>query len=212
MRVGTALAAALAVLAYAAASHWLMLHAAKQPWAVAVIIGPLLLTLAGAAWQRRHWPSLWVCALAAAVIAVLTARGTLQDVHRLYVLQYVAIHLCLGGVFAFTLRRGSTPLITRLASWVHDDFTPLMRAYTARLTRLWVLYFVVMAAAGIALYLLAPWAWWSLYANLLTPLALAAFFVGEYLLRYQLHPEFERASMKQALRAYRRMQGNEAAR
>lgn len=212
MGVGTLLAAALAIAGYAVASHWLMLHAAGQPWAVAAIIGPLLATLAAAAWQRRHLPALLICAIAAAAIAWLTARGTLQDVRRLYVLQYVAIHLCLGGLFAFTLRRGATPLITRLAIWVHDDFTAAMHDYTVRLTRLWVLYFAVMAATGMALYLLAPWAWWSLFANLLTPLLLAAFFIGEHLVRYRLHPEFERASMKQALRAYRRGHGGEALR
>ncbi len=204
--------AALGVAAYAAASYWLMLHAAAQPWAVAAIIGPLLLTAATAAWHRRHMPSLLLCAVAAAVVAVLTARGSLRDVHRLYVLQYVAIHLSLGGLFAFTLRPGATPLITRLASWVHDALSPPMRAYTVRLTWAWVLYFAVMAAAGLAVYLLAPWSWWSLFANLLTPLALAAFFAGEHLLRYRLHPEFERASMRMALHAFRRMRASEVLR
>ena len=37
---------------------------------------------------------------------------------------------------------------------------------------------------------------WAVFANLLTPLALVAMFVGEYLLRYRLHPEFERASAR----------------
>ena len=35
---------------------------------------------------------------------------------------------------------------------------------------------------------------WSLLANLLTPAVVAALFVGEHLLRYRLHPEFERAA------------------
>ena len=40
------------------------------------------------------------------------------------------------------------------------------------------------------------------FANLLTPLAMLVMFVGEYLLRYRLHPEFERATLAQAVRAY----------
>ena len=43
-----------------------------------------------------------------------------------------------------------------------------------------------------------------MFANLLTPLAMVLMFVGEYLLRYRLHPEFERATLAQAMRAYSR--------
>lgn len=212
MHKRTLVPAVLGGVAYAVASYWLMLHAAARPWAAAAIIGPVLLTAALAAWHRRHVPSLLSCAAAVAVIAVLSARGTLEDMHRLYVLQYVAIHVCLGALFAYTLRRGATPLITRLASWVHDGLSEPMRAYTVRLTWAWVLYFAVMTVAGLAIYLLAPWSWWSLFANLLTPLALAGFFVGEHLLRYRLHPEFERASMRMAFQAFRRMRAGEVPR
>jgi hypothetical protein len=40
-------------------------------------------------------------------------------------------------------------------------------------------------------------------ANILTPVLTAAFFVGEYLVRYRLHPEFEHVSLLQAVQAYR---------
>jgi hypothetical protein len=38
-------------------------------------------------------------------------------------------------------------------------------------------------------------------ANLLTPLLVGALFIGEYLLRYRLHPEFERTRLIDAVRA-----------
>ena len=50
--------------------------------------------------------------------------------------------------------------------------------------------------------LLAPFDVWAAFANLVTPLAILLLFVGEYLLRYRLHPEFERATLAQAVRAY----------
>jgi uncharacterized membrane protein len=199
----TVLAAALAIAAYAAASHWLMLHAADRLWAVAAIVGPLLIGLSAAAWRRRHWPSLLLCAAVAAGLAAFSARGGLADLHRLYVLQYLAINGLLGFSFAITLRRGSTPLITRLASRVHQHFPPPMQAYTARLTRLWVAYFALMSLLCLALYLWAPWSWWSLFANLLTPLVAVGVFAGEHLLRYRIHPDFERVSIVQTVRAYR---------
>ena len=49
---------------------------------------------------------------------------------------------------------------------------------------------------------MAPWWVWSFYANLLTPLAAGSLFVGEHLLHYRLHPEFQRVTMLQAVRAY----------
>ena len=60
-----------------------------------------------------------------------------------------------------------------------------------------------MVALSLGLFAAAPWWWWSAFANLVTPVAAVALFVGEYLLRYRLHPEFERVTLGQALKAYR---------
>jgi hypothetical protein len=38
--------------------------------------------------------------------------------------------------------------------------------------------------------------------------AIAALFVGEHLLRYRLHPEFERVSLLDTVRAYRNAPGD----
>ena len=43
---------------------------------------------------------------------------------------------------------------------------------------------------------------WSLFSNVLTPIGVGALFIGEYLLRYRLHPEFERTRMVDAVRAF----------
>ena len=71
------------------------------------------------------------------------------------------------------------------------------------MTVAWTLYFVGMAVASLALFMAGDFARWSLLANILTPVLTAAFFVGEYLVRYRLHPEFERVSLLQAVQAYR---------
>jgi uncharacterized membrane protein len=60
-----------------------------------------------------------------------------------------------------------------------------------------------MAATSLVLFLAGDFARWSLLANILTPILTAAFFVGEYLVRYRLHPEFERVGLREAVRAYR---------
>jgi uncharacterized membrane protein len=134
---------------------------------------------------------------------VLLLRGGGADVNRLYVLQHAAIHASLAWTFAMTLRPGSTPLITLMAERIHEVFTPAMRAYTRWLTRLWVVFFLGMIGVSLLIYALAPWPWWSFFCNVLTPGAAITFFVVEYLLRYRRHPEFERATLAQAVKAYR---------
>jgi uncharacterized membrane protein len=119
------------------------------------------------------------------------------------VLQHAGIHLALALSFGLTLRAGSTPLITALAQGLHHRFTPAMRAYTRWLTALWAGYFGTMVGLSLLIYAMAPWSWWSLYANLLTPLAAGALLVVEHVLRYRRHPEFERVSLRAAIAAYR---------
>ena len=163
----------MALVAYALASHGLMVYAAERAWAVA------------------------------ALLVGVVYRGGVADVTRLYLLQYVAIHAVLAWSFGITLRSGSTPIITLFAEQVHGTISPGMRAYTRRLTAVWVAYFCTMAVISLILFSTAPWSWWSVFANLVTPLAVVTLFVGEYLMRWQWHPEFERASLMQALSAYR---------
>lgn len=197
-------AAGLALAGYALLSHALMVLAGDKPWAVAALLAPLVLAVAGLAWQQRHLPTLLLCAAALGGLAWVGASGQAQSINRLYLLQHAGIHLALGCAFGFTLRPGATPLITELAAREHGSMTATKAVYTRRVTALWAAYFGVMVVLSLALYAWAPWWVWSLFANLATPLAAIGLFVGEHWLRYRLHPEFERASMLQALRAYRR--------
>jgi len=199
-------AAAAALLGYALLGNWLMLNAANEPWAVAALFGPLLVAVAGMGWHRRQWATLAACAGLLVLLAVIVWRGGVRDMQRMYVLQHGAIHLALAWSFALTLRDGAKPLITLLAEGVHhklkQDFTPAMHTYTRALTGVWVAYFMGMVLLSALIYLLAPWSWWSVFCNLLTPLAVGALFVGEHLLRYRRHPEFARVSLRAAFEAY----------
>lgn len=192
---------AAALVAYGVLSHWLMLHAAHSPWAVVLLLGPLLLSFAGWALARRRWP---VLVVAVAGLLFAWRAGAVADVNQLYVLQHAGIHAALALVFALSLRAGAVPLITRVALRVHGGRMPeRKRAYTRQVTWAWGLYFGLMAAASVGLYAAGPWAWWSLFANLLTPLSAVLMMVGEWRLRYWLHPEFERVPIATAVRAFR---------
>jgi uncharacterized membrane protein len=196
---------ALAAFAgYALLSHWMMLHAAREPWAVAVLFGPLVLAVAASAWQSRQVAVLSACGLGVALLVWVVLRGGVDDAERLYVLQHGGIHLALAWVFGSTLRAGHTPLISALAASVHEHFTPEMQAYTRWLTGLWTAYFIGMVGVSALIYGFAPWPWWSVYGNLLTPLAAIGVFLVEHLMRYRRHPDFERVSIRVAINAYRR--------
>lgn len=203
MRGWRFLAALGALLAYAVLSHWLMIHAPAQAWTVAALFGPLLTLLTLDGLRRHHPPTLFICGLAAVGLGIATSKGSVDDIGRLYVLQHAAIHLALAWTFGITLRQGAKPLITMMAEHVHTRFTPEMRAYTRRLTAVWAAYFIMMILISLLLYALAPWSWWSMFCNLVTPLAAASLFVGDHLWRLWRHPDFERVSLSRAVQAFR---------
>ncbi|WP_418319437.1 hypothetical protein [Piscinibacter sakaiensis] len=191
----------LAIAAWIGLSHWLTLHSGSS-WALAAWIAPIW--LAGLVWavRRRSIVGIAGLLLLAAAVALVVARGGFGDVRHLYLLQHVGIHFGLGVMFANTLRGDSVSLIGRVATRVHGSLTAEMLAYTRQVTKSWVIYFFAMALLSVAVYLLASWTVWSALANIVTPLLIGALFVGEFLLRYRLHPEFERTSLLDAARAY----------
>lgn len=196
--------AALAALGlvYVLGSHLLMTHAPASPWAAVGLLAPMLLVSALGAWQAaQHWLAGLLLALTLALCAV-AVFGLPVSMPLLYLGQHVAINAALGLWFASTLRAGAQPLIAAMAEKIHGHLTPTMARYTRNVTRAWVAYFAAMVLLSLLLHLLAPFEVWATFANLLTPLTVAAMFLGERLLRYRLHPEFVRSSIADAVRAY----------
>jgi uncharacterized membrane protein len=199
-----AFAVALALAGYALLSHVLMVMAADRPWAIVVLLGPLLLGVSAVALQQRHLPSLLASMVALCGLwAYASAHEGLHRIEHLYLLQHAGIHCAFGFVFGATLRRGATPLVSAFALRVHRVITPELMRYTRQVTWAWCLYFAGIVVLSLLLFAAAPWWVWSAFANLVTPVAALALFVGEYLLRYRLHPQFERITLAQALQAYR---------
>ena len=196
------LVAGVAGVAYVLASHWLMTQAPASPWSALAIVGPMLALAGCLAWQRGQRLLGALALVATATLAWHAWRGGGLAPGSIYVAQHVAIHLLLAFVFGLTLVGGRESLVTALARRVHGAMTPAMAAYSRKVTAVWTVYFVAMALLSLALYALAPFATWAAFANLATPLAMVALFIGEYVLRYRLHPEFERATLSQALNAY----------
>jgi len=167
-----------------------------------VVVWPMLAAAAFIAWQRGQRLLATLAALATAALIVQAWRGGGLAAGSIYVGQHVAIHVLLAFVFGLTLQAGREPLVSALARRVHGGLTRAMEIYSRKVTLAWTIYFAAMAALSLALYAFVPFDAWATFANLVTPLAMVLMFVGEYLLRYRLHPEFERATLGQAMRAY----------
>jgi len=187
--------------AYAGLSHWMMLYHAGATWAIAVLFGPLWLSVFGLAISRLGVRGGALAVLGGAAAVLLVSHGDAGNPNRLYVLQHVGINALLGGWFGATLRPGRLSLIGELAQRVHP-ITPEMRRYTANVTAIWALYFALTVAASVVIYVALPFRAWSLFANIASPLLVAALFFGEHFMRYRLHPEFERTRLIDMVRAF----------
>lgn len=153
--------------------------------------------LAGALVQRRAWAWLtW--AAAAALLWWLVVAG-----HGLYAL-YVppaAIPAALFMLFAGSLRANQTPMITRIASLMHD--TPLpedLVKYTRQVTMLWAGVCAAMFLSAVCLAVFASPEFWSLMTNLVHYLVLGAVFIVEYAWRRFRFRHHEHLGLVQFLR------------
>jgi uncharacterized membrane protein len=194
--------AGLAGLAYIAASHWLMTSAAASAWNAVALLAPMLVLVAVFSWRARQRLAGALALAVLAGLAIHAASGHVVSERALFLGQHVVIHLFLAALFGLSLRVGSQALISRVAQRVHGTLSPAMASYTRNVTLAWTVYFIVMVGLSLALYAWASFEAWATFANWLTPIALGLMFGGEHLLRYRLHPEFERVSMMRAIQAY----------
>jgi uncharacterized membrane protein len=196
-------AIALLSVGYLALSQWLMTSAPDSPWNAAALLAPMLAVGAFGAWAAGQYLRSLLAVAGIAALCLQALLGVLIPAPLLYLGQHVGINLGLACWFGSGLREGRVALVTRMAGLVHHHMPPPMVAYTRNVTRAWVIYFIAISAVSLLMFALAPFETWAWFANLATPIALAAMFGGERLLRYRLHPDFERSSVADAIRAYR---------
>jgi uncharacterized membrane protein len=193
----------LAVL-YSVAVHVLVTQDNRTILGVlfAVVSGgsTLLVMVWSAGWRAR------LAVLAGALITgVLGAKmaGT-WDPRWVYLVQHAGIHALLGAYFVFTLRPGKTAIITRMASLVRKSMNDEVRAYTRKVTAIWVGYFFGMAGLSITLFVsglvTGNMMAWSILSNALTWPAVAILACGEYIVRRKRFPNDEHMSLWENLK------------
>lgn len=199
-RVGLVL---LVGLAYVLFSHWLMTHTEASAWNVVGVLAPMLVIGTLGAWRAGYKGIATCFALALAALCVQAMLGIRVGSHVLYLLQHAGINFCLALFFGSTLLPGRVSIITAVAHRVHGkDLPPAHLAYTRQVTAAWTVFFLVIVAISLVLFFGFSFDTWAIFANLVTPIATGAMFIGEFSLRYRLHPEFARSTVADAINAY----------
>jgi len=126
-----------------------------------------------------------------------------ENIALLFFIQHLGTNLALGSLFGRSLLGDGEALITQLARAVHQsDLSEIKRRYTRQATVAWTLFFLTNALISAILWLFAPLAMWSTFANLLSTPLLAAMFVGEHIWRLTVLPPEERPSIAMVVSAY----------
>ena len=211
------------IAGYALASHFALILPNGRAVAAALAIGVPAVALSVFVFQwvarRLALNTRWRLQAGArfsvaGVVAVLPISAFLWGVwplilanaQALYFAQHVGTNALLAWVFGHTLASGSTPLVVTFARMVHPDLPTEIEGYARKVTAAWTVFFLLTCAISAVLFFAAPLAVWSAFAVLLQWPSVAAFFVGEYLLRLRLFSQFDHASLKQGFDAYNQHQ------
>jgi len=193
LRLPLALAYPLLAHAASASDSGVLAAVALGDLLLVLLIGPLL----------RMRP--WALALVLAAVPALAWLAHSPHAQLPLLAPPVLFTGLLCWLFARTLRRGRSPLITRVVELTEGPPTPDVARYTRRLTVAWALLMGlitvinatlalvavpdgVLARLGHPLPLAVSQAGWSLFANLLNYGLVAGFFLAEYAYRRRRFP------------------------
>lgn len=197
-----------ALVGYQILLHWVISSDPGSGLGEFLTIAPLaaaLIWVMSRSWRGR----LGLTALTLAAVGGWIAwRGAGANRDLVYLLPHVGACLFMLWLFGHTLMAGREALITRLARRIHGKLPAEIERYTLHVTIAWCLFFAGMALASLSLFVLAPLAVWSVFANLLNLPLVAAMFLAEYLYRILRYPNFSHASIRSTIRAFRNYGGS----
>jgi uncharacterized membrane protein len=155
--------------------------------------------------RRSGRPVLGFAAVAAAAAALFFGWETLEaHFPDLFFVEHAGINLLLAIVFGRTLLGAREPLVSAFARIIHGAIPPEVERYTRKVTAAWTLFFASLFATSCALYVGGFLGAWSLLANILSPVLIAAMFVVEYAVRLRALPNWERVGILGGIRAFSR--------
>ena len=190
------------IIAYAGLSHYGNTAAKNPDVGVVLALGPLLGVGLLIIWR---WGRFW------AVLPASVAAGTLlylywpvleRDFPVVCLLQEGGFYSLMAASFGLSLFGRRTALCTQLADKLHGPLTAQELRYTRRVTAAWALFFLLIAAATLGLFILAPLRIWSLFANFCVLPLIGLMFIAEYAIRLRVLPQVQRPGILAAVRVY----------
>ena len=189
-------------VAYAGLSHYGNSVAKTHDLGVGLALGPVLTVGLLLLWRGTH---LWVALLGATAAAVLLRHywpALEKNFSVVYLLQEGGFYSLMAASFGVSLLGRRVALCTQLADKVHGPLTPQEVLYTRRVTAAWTLFFILITAATLMLFLFAPLRIWSLFANFCVLPLIGLMFVAEYAVRRRALPQVPRRGILAAVRVY----------
>jgi uncharacterized membrane protein len=190
---------------FAAAAHWSIIGGESWHAVGAWLSLTPLAVLVASALRRARRPQVLLVVAVAAGVALWFAWPTLErNFPKLLFVEHAGANLVLAVVFGRTLAGAREPLCARFARILHGALPQDVQRYTRRVTIAWTAFFVVVFVLSCGLYLGGFLTAWSLLANILSPLLIAAMFIVEYLVRLRTLPTWERTGVLGGIRAFAR--------
>ena len=198
------LAVVVFLIAWALLAHYGTAGDSSPDLSVLLGVSPIIAAVGLLLWRTRH-PLLAGGGNLLLLGSLIWLWPTLRkNVPLVFFIQQLGTNLALATLFGRSLLGDGQALITQLARAVyHGKISERKRIYTRRATLAWTLFFLGNAFISAILWLLAPQAAWSVFANLLSFPLLVCMFVAEHIWRLCALPPEERPSIAQVVSAYR---------
>ncbi len=200
-RVARGVAIGAAAVAYAVLAHLSNSRPGTEALGAILSAGPVWVGAVILAYRSHHR----VAALGACALIVLLTIAFWRDLEAhfawLYLAQQAGTYAVLALSFGRTLSAGRQPLCSRFAEMVHGPLAPPVAAYTRAVTIAWTWFFSVIAVALVVLFLAAPLAIWSAFANFVIAPLVGLMFLAEHVARRRALPNMQHQGILGTLRA-----------
>ena len=140
-------------------------------------------------------------------LALLLVPLVVADAGMLLKAPSVVFNLVFAAWFGLSLAAGEEPVISWFARLERGELTAELANYTRRLTGIWTVFFVLMAAVAALLAVFAASETWSIFANGVDYVLVGVLFVGEYAYRRVRYPHYRHASLADLVRTVVRSGG-----
>jgi len=195
-------AACAAIAVYAGLSHYSNSVTGGRDLGAALALAPIGVVATLLAW-RTVPPAVAVLLYAGLAGLIVGLWPVLRQNYPLVnLVQDSSVYGLLGLTFGRSLMPGRVALCTQLADKEHGPLSAQEMRYTRQVTAAWTIFFFVIAAASILLFVSAPLRIWSLFINFCVLPLVGAMFIAEYQVRRRVLPGVKRTGLLATLRVY----------